>query len=304
MIWEELHKAWENNTRNLWVINVGDLKPMEIGIDYFARLAWAPDALRFGAQRRFLHDFAAINFGEKFAQPIGDLLKQFYWLGTVRKPELMDREWALSLTPEYAKQLETEYQGLLDQEKSLAGTIPSDSRDAYTELIGFPVRVLSESGQIFLRQDRKICGGEDVSYNEKENVASLREDLEAQVGNYNTNVAGGKWNRMMPGLVTGKNLMAWSSQVRWPWGESTNGHPIVNQQNSELKWRSASSWDSEVSNGQTYWTVIDGLGPSRGKRRLCCQVDLKTSWTGDQCLSCRRPLYMISTARPGDELKH
>ena len=276
LIWEELHKAWENDARNLWVINVGDIKPMEIGVDYFAQLAWAPEAMQFGAQQQFLNRFAQENFGEKLATPVSDLLRDFYRLGTVRKPELMDRTWALSLPPERAKQLEVEYQGLLAEEKSLAARIPADARDAYTELVGFPARVLGESGQIFLA-DRKICGGEDVSGNEKK-IASLREDLEAQVGNYNTNVAGGKWNRMMPGLVTGKNLMAWNSQVRWPWGESSDKSPVVNQKNSGLTWRAASSWDRGSSVGQSHWMMIEGLGPS-GKAVALLPVDMKTSWT-------------------------
>ncbi len=32
----------------------------------------------------------------------------------------------------------------------------------------------------------------------------------------------GKWNHIRPGLVTGKNLASWNSQVRWPWGERDN----------------------------------------------------------------------------------
>ena len=276
LIWEELHKAWENDARNLWVINVGDIKPMEVGIDYFAKLAWAPDSLPFGAQQQFLYDFAKETFGEKLATPISAMWGKLYWLGTVRKPELMDRSWATSLTPERAKQLETDYQAMLDEEKSLTAQIPSEARDAYTEFVGFPVHVLGESGQIFLA-DRKVCGGEDVFGNEKK-IANLRADLEARVENYNTKVASGKWNRMMPGLVTGKNLMAWSSQVRWPWGEPTNGHPVVNQQNSELKWRQASAWDRASSAGQTGWRAIEGLGPS-GNGMALLPVDLKTSWT-------------------------
>jgi len=63
LIWEELHKAWENEARTLWVINVGDIKPEEIGIDYYSRLAWAPERLGPDSQPQFLREFAAKNFG-------------------------------------------------------------------------------------------------------------------------------------------------------------------------------------------------------------------------------------------------
>jgi hypothetical protein len=275
LIWEELHKAWENDARNLWVINVGDIKPMEIGIDYFSRLSWAPDAVPLGAQGKFLHGFAAKTFGDKFAERASHLLKEFYRLGTIRKPELMDRSWALSLTTERATQLEADYQGLLYQERLLARAIPTNAQDAYTELVGFPVHVLAESGQIFLA-DRKTRLGEDVSSNEKR-ISNLRDDLEARVENYNTNIAGGKWNRMMPGLVTGKILTAWSSQVRWPWGESTNSRPVVASQIAEQNWRDASKWDRVSNPGQSRWSAVEGLGPS-GNAVALLPVDLKASW--------------------------
>lgn len=275
LMWEELHKAWENDARNLWVLNVGDLKPMEIGIDYFSRLAWSPDALPLGAQREFLQDFASENFGGKFAKPIADLLMDFYRLGTVRKPELMERNWALSLTPERAKELESEYQQLLNRERSVFGGIPAEARDAYTELVDFPARVLGESGQIFLA-DRKIQLREGGSEEEKK-ISTLRSDLEAQVGNYNTNLAGGKWNRMMPGLVTGRNLRSWNSQVRWPWGESTNNPPVAIPQIAEQGWRSAARYDRHSVSGQSRWSAVEGLGPS-GHAMALVPISLSASW--------------------------
>jgi hypothetical protein len=136
--------------------------------------------------------------------------------------------------------------------------------------------VLAESGQIFLA-DRKICGGENVPANEKK-IESLRSDLEARVGNYNTNVAGGKWNYMMPGLVTGKILNSWNSQVRWPWGERTNRAPVVKPQIAEQNWRKAAKWDREAASGKAGWRVIEGLGPS-GAAVALKPVALTASWT-------------------------
>jgi hypothetical protein len=282
LIWEELHKAWENDARNLWVINVGDIKPMEIGIDYFSRLAWNPDGFSLGAQRAFLQNFAAKNFGEEFSRSITDLLMAFYRLGTVHKPELMDREWALSLPPQRAAELESDYEKLMARDKKLSNTIPANARDAYTETIGFPARVLGSAGLIFMA-DRKIQQGTDVATNEKK-IAQLRSDLEAQVENFNTKIAGGKWNHMMPGLVTGKDLTKWSSQVRWPWGESAPAK-IVNYTNeppADQAWR-----DAALPSGQSLptpagsWIAIEGLGPS-GHAMALQPASLEAPWkSGD-----------------------
>lgn len=277
LLWEELHKAWENDARTMWVINVGDIKPMEIGMDYFSKLAWNPEGFPLGAQRQFLQDFAAENFGEALAPKLADLLMEFYRLGTIRKPELMERKWALSLTPERANQLEQDYQKLLDQERLLAAAIPAQARDAYTELIGFPAQVLGASGQVFMA-DRNLQEGRDAATSEQK-IACLRGELEAQVGNFNTNLAGGKWNRMMPGLVTAKDLMAWNSQVRWPWGESrpTNRPAGAPSSAAGRIWRDAATADRQTAVAQARWSVVEGLGPS-GKAVVLKPANLTARW--------------------------
>lgn len=283
LMWEELHKAWENDARTLWVLNVGDIKPMEIGIDYFANLAWAPDGFPLGSQGEFLRDFAARNFGDRLAPPIADLLMCYYRLGTIRKPELMERSWALSLSTERAAQLEGDYEDLLNRSQSLAGAVPEVERAAYTELVDFPVRVIGDAGLIFIA-DRKIQQTNNVKAN-TDKIDRLRADLEAQVGNYNTNIAGGKWNLVMPGLVTGRNLMAWNSQVRWPWGERTpaSGGAISaspDQPPAGQVWRDAATADRQSSSGPASWRAIEGLGPS-GRAMALEPAGLDSSWKED-----------------------
>lgn len=286
LMWEELHKAWENEARTFWMVNVGDLKPAEIGIDYFARLAWNPSGFEAGGQRAFLRDFAARNLGEKYAQPLADLLMDFYRLGTVRKPELMERKWALSLSPERAARLEREYQDLLDRETSLRAALPAQPRDAYVEMIGFPARVLGDAGLIFMA-DRQVQAGHDAAAN-VDKIARLRTDLEGQVENFNRELAGGKWNRIMPGLETGKNLMAWNSQVRWPGGEKA----APNAGKSDLAapaaagpgWRDAATADRQTACGGAQWTVVEGLGAS-GRAMALEPAGLASSWDKDDASS-------------------
>ncbi len=172
LMWEELHKAWENGAGNLWVVNVGDIKPAEMGISYYAALAWNPQNFGPDSQPIFLKDFAAKTFGESSAQPIADLLMDFYRLGTIRKPELMNRQWAISLSGDEAAKLEGDYRNLLAANDKLAAAIPSSQNDAYTETVGFPAEVLAEAGLIFMA-DRKAQLSANTATNESE-IATLR----------------------------------------------------------------------------------------------------------------------------------
>ena len=205
LMWEELHKAWENDARTLWVLNVGDIKPGEIGVSYFAHLAWSPGTNGPDSQPHFLHDFAAKTFGEQSAQPIADLLTDFYRLGSIHKPELMDRAWAMSLSNSEADALEQSYRQLLAQSQSIFSTIPKDQQDAYTETIGFPARVLADTGLIFMA-DRKQQLAPSAS--ESAEITRLRDDLQSQVDNFNDDSASGGKMEIHPcrSLVTGKDL--------------------------------------------------------------------------------------------------
>jgi hypothetical protein len=264
LMWEELHKAWDNDARTLWVINVGDIKPMETGIDYFSRLAWNPDAGSSNSQREFLQNFTSSNFGKASSEPMADFLMNFYRLGTIHKPELMCRSWALSLSPEEAKGLTDDYRDLLIQDEKLSQSLPSDFRDAYTELVGFPARALALTGLIFMA-DRQVQLGIDQT-NENNEIKQSYEMLQSDVNAFNTQIAGGKWNRIMPGLVTEKNVAAWNSEVRWPWGEKVSKNKqLKNSMPANLagnRWRDAASFDKCTSGQGACWVMIDGLGCS------------------------------------------
>lgn len=280
LMWEELHKAWANDARRLWVINVGDIKPGEVGIDFFARFAW--DAEHFGAdaQPAFLQDFAARTFGDKLAPSVASLLGTYYRLGTMRKPELMTREWALSLPDAETARLQTDYQALVRETETLGGAVDPRSRDAFFELIGFPAQVLGKTGLIFLA-DRDAQLGRKAAESQS-TITQLRDELESLVAQYNTGILGGKWNHMMPGLVTGKDLMAWSSQVRWPWGDKPANLVKIERERAKQPpadqvWRDAATANEQTGAGTSHWNAVPGLGTS-GRALVITPAGLESSW--------------------------
>ena len=274
LIWEEFQKAWENNTRTMWVINVGDIKPMEIGIDYFSMLAWNPEREGAKTQPAFLKSFLSENFHANESEQLNSLLNQFYHLGTIRKPELMNRDWAVSISDKEAAQLQKSYENLLQVEVSVSGKIPSGQKDAYDELVGFPVRILAATGLIFMH-DRAIVYGADQKIHLGA-IDKMRTFIDSEVDNYNDNVADGKWKYMMPGAVTGKNLPAWNSQVAWPWGETKSSDTTKKALDPKIV-RSAASADRQLANSKARWMAVPGLGPS-GQAMALKPVRLGTKW--------------------------
>lgn len=277
LMWEELHKAWENDARRLWVINVGDIKPAEIGIDYFSKLAWNPEAMGPESQPKFLRSFAAEHFGDEQAGPIAELLTEFYRLGTIRKPEMMNRGWAINLTDEQADRLTTSYTNLVVRNQLVAQSIVPEARDAYFEMIGFPATVLGRSGQLFMADRGNQFGSESRA--NQALVDKLRGELEAAVDEYNNHIAGGKWKWMMPGIETAKKLTEWNSQVRWPWGEEATTRPSIRKQDNRV-WRDAASTDRQTVSGEARWTRVSGLGQT-GQAMALKPTTLESTWRPD-----------------------
>jgi hypothetical protein len=41
-VWEQMNLSYEHKVDKVWVVNVGDLKPMEFPISFFLEMAWNP----------------------------------------------------------------------------------------------------------------------------------------------------------------------------------------------------------------------------------------------------------------------
>ena len=87
LVWEEMSKAWEYNARRLWLVNIGDIKPGEIGAEFFLRMARNPKAFRNFNQHKYLLDWAARTFGPANAEAIASVLDEYYRLNITVRPE-------------------------------------------------------------------------------------------------------------------------------------------------------------------------------------------------------------------------
>ena len=67
---EELQKAYDSGANKLWVINVGDIKPSEIALEFVMRLAWSVTDFTEANVADFVAALAARDFGPSSAAEI------------------------------------------------------------------------------------------------------------------------------------------------------------------------------------------------------------------------------------------
>jgi hypothetical protein len=213
LMWEEMRKAYLYDARRIWVLNVGDIKPGEYLTQLFLDMAWDDNAYSdIGSIKAHLRAFAAATFGAEHADAVTDILWRYYDLAFSRKPEFLgfnnhypttaprqtDYDM-LDFGDENEARLEA-YRDIMDRVGALAKTLPKDRRDAFYQLVQYPVEASAEINARVLNLDKAITYG--LQRRASANLYAARshaaqEALFAGETHYNNTLAGGKWRGMM-----------------------------------------------------------------------------------------------------------
>jgi hypothetical protein len=76
-VWEQLNVAYSFNTTEIWILNVGSMKFLEVPIEWFLNMAWDKERWSRNTHQEFLRLLAKREFGDKYAEEIGDILARY-----------------------------------------------------------------------------------------------------------------------------------------------------------------------------------------------------------------------------------
>ena len=196
----ELCKAYSQGMRNQWIINVGDIKPAEEELEFCMDLAWDINSWPPERARLYTRDWAARTFGEEYADEISEIKLAYYRLGIAAKPEHVHLCYFDHSNAQIDARI-AEYQDLYDKVTNLRSRIPSSLRNAYFELIEYPVCGCADQNIKILRGRQSFVyawagqGEKALSYASAAQAAF--DEIVMMTDKFNTGIAGGKWNYMM-----------------------------------------------------------------------------------------------------------
>jgi Glycosyl hydrolase family 115/Gylcosyl hydrolase family 115 C-terminal domain len=198
--WEQMHLAYEYDAKQVWVVNVGDLKPLEFPISFFLDYAWSPDKWPAKRLDEYTRQWATQQFGAQYANEIADILTLYTKYNGRRKPELLDQNtYSITNYSEF-ENVVNDYNKLLDQTQQLYKKIPSQYKDAYYELVLHPVEACSNLNELYLAAAKNklyAAQGRSATNAMADKVKTLFEKDEEISNHYNKDIAGGKWDHMM-----------------------------------------------------------------------------------------------------------
>ena len=210
LIAEEMTKAFDYGADRVWILNVGDLKPGEVGMEFFLRLAWHPHQLDDGSADDLLLPMAARDFGPELAPDIVKIWNEYYRLNLPRKPEHMGFDatnWLLKqpafstvLNGDETEKRLTDWRRLVKSVDDIEPKLSGAARAAFFELVGYPVRAAAAANEKGLALTRCFA----TPTNQPAQCTALlgqARQAEAEIHRltefYNEQLAGGKWNHMM-----------------------------------------------------------------------------------------------------------
>ncbi|CAN5521342.1 hypothetical protein BH09BAC4_BH09BAC4_09530 [soil metagenome] len=147
-IWEQMHLAWEYKVRDIWIVNVGDIKPMEFPISFFLDYAWNPEKIDADELMAYTENWAADQFGKPHAKDIAFLLAKYGKYNARRKPELLDANTYSLPTGEW-KTVVDEWTALLKKAEAINNVLPAAYKDAYFQLVLHPIKACANLNAMY-----------------------------------------------------------------------------------------------------------------------------------------------------------
>jgi O-glycosyl hydrolase len=199
-IQEQMNVAWQYGATNIWIVNVGDLKPMEVPIEFFLRMAWNPARWPAESTGDFLRQWATREFGAIYAEEAASLVAGYAKFNGRRKPELLDPNTFSVVNYREAERVQQDWRDLAARADALYAALPAPAKDAFYQLVLHPVKACSIVNDLYITTafNRVYAGQQRASANALAAQAqALFQADAALVTNWNNTLLGGKWIHMM-----------------------------------------------------------------------------------------------------------
>lgn len=275
-VWEQMTMAYEHGIDDIWIVNVGDLKPMEMNISYFLDMAydydsWGRDGLNKTDDYR--EQWVKQQFGsalnEEQVEDVASILEDYTWLNGSCKPETLNSSTYHVTNYNEAMEVLGRIERMLQTADTYKEQIPEALQAAYYELVYFPAAASANVAKI------QIYAGLNTYYYDQESSAAnlyaalLEQAIETDQDleyTYNSDMpgVGDKWKYMMSsphvGFVTW-NSTGWSyPEAKWYMPSETSLMRVNLQNQDEAYVKGDCALDDFTSINQESYTVTVSNG--------------------------------------------
>lgn len=225
LMYAEMKKAYTLGADRYWLVNVGDIKPGEMGMQLFLEMAWDFEAFSFENINHYQINQLASIFGEQYQEDLAYIFDRYYYHGFTRKPEYMTWDWAWNSIFRHPKIKDTElsfvhykeaemrlqeYRQIASMAEDILAELPASLKAPFFELVYYPVQGASlyNHKMLVAQKNRWYAQQGRASANELvQEVESYQDSIAEITARYNS-LLNGKWRGMMtaPGFLPTPHL--------------------------------------------------------------------------------------------------
>ncbi|OJJ47353.1 hypothetical protein ASPZODRAFT_132347 [Penicilliopsis zonata CBS 506.65] len=214
-IWQQLQLAHSRRADQIWVFNVGDIKPQEMPLSMALRLAWKIDSISADDFSSFFLDFCKTNVFP-VAEEAADLLGEYDRLLAMRKHEHIEADTFSLLNYDEAEDILLGWEDKLSTAEELYATLDSEHRPAFFQLVLHPIKASTIYMQLRFHQARNRLYGSQRR-NETNAVAQhvlALFDADYDLAEEYHALLDGKWNHLLRQPHYGYSATTWHAPSR------------------------------------------------------------------------------------------
>lgn len=269
-VWEQMNLSYEHKVDKVWVVNVGDLKPMEFPISFFLEMAWNPKQFNSKNLLKYTEKWAAQQFGEKYAKEIARMINLYSKYNRRVTPETLNsKTFSLENYHEFETVL-NDYRSLAIDALHLKEQIPAEYQDAYYQLVLYPIDACSNLYEMYyaVAKNRKLAAKYDLKANYYADRVKECFERNAYLDHkYNNEIAGGKWQHMMDQMKIGyktwadgkENIMP---EVTYVYDDNASKEKVFQEKNGYVSIE-AENFARMNNSDRIHWEVIPDFGKTK-----------------------------------------
>ncbi len=204
-IYTQMKMAYDKGAKDIWMLNVGDIKPAEYLTELFLDMAWNINQIKDSKEGldQHLQNWLSREFGTKSAPELLSVMNEYYRLAYIRKPEFMANTRTEEKDPKFKavadlpwseQEIKTriaDYEVLSNKVLKYSKLIAPEKQDAWFELVEYPVRCAAEMNKKHLYGQLARHGL--AKWTKSDAAFATIQELTAR---YNS-LGNGKWKNMM-----------------------------------------------------------------------------------------------------------
>lgn len=269
-VWEQMNLTYTHGVDRIWVVNVGDLKPMEYPISFFLDMAWNPGQFNPHNLLDHTEKWCEQQFGSTYAKEAARLINLYSKFNRRVTPELLnDKTYSLENYNEFETVM-NDYRNLVIDAMRLYYLMPSEYKDAFDQLVLFPINACSNLYEMYYAQakNKLYAAKKDIQANYwADKVKQCFERDSLLTIHYNQTIAGGKWSHMMDQVRIG--YTSWNNppksimpKVEYIMQTTDYKEKVFVEKNGYVSIE-AGNYSRLNNSDKIYWDIIPDMGKTK-----------------------------------------